>query len=66
MSKDLFIGLKTSFWNITIFVSPLNYNQVDSEFIPQFYKLLPLCVDLLGANGVIFMLPQNCIRSKHL
>jgi len=54
LSKDLFIGLGTSFWNNAIFINPLNYNQVDSEFIPQFYKLLPLFLSLLGASSALF------------
>ena len=69
MSKDLFIGLGSAFWNNAIFVSPVNYNQVDSEFILQFYKLLPLCVSLLGASSALFFYTfasKNCIRSKHL
>lgn len=54
ISKDLFIGLGTSFWNNALFISPINYNQVDSEFIPQMYKLLPLFFSLLGASTALF------------
>ena len=47
-SKDMIIGLGTDFWGNSIFVLPENMNRVDSEFIPTFYKLFPLCLSLLG------------------
>jgi len=50
LSRDLFIGLGTSFWNNAIFIHPNNYNMIDAEFIPQLYKILPVCFSLLGAG----------------
>lgn len=46
--KDLFIGLGTDFWGNAIFVLPENMNQVDAEFIPTFYKLLPVFFSIAG------------------
>ena len=42
--KDMLIGLGTDFWSGSIFISSLNYNQVESEFINQNFKLIPLIV----------------------
>ena len=48
LTKDLFIGFGTNFWGSSLFVLPNNYLLLDSEFIPVFYKLLPLGVTFLG------------------
>ena len=42
LSRDLFIGLGTGFWNNAIFVFPTNLNMIDAEFANQFFRLLPL------------------------
>lgn len=57
-TKDMFVGLGTDFWGPSIFVKPENMNQIDSEFIDQKYKLLPL---VLSFSGVIssFLLYNN-------
>ena len=47
-AKDMFIGMGTDFWGTSIYVLPQNYNKVDSEFIPTFFKLLPVFLSLLG------------------
>ena len=47
--KDMLIGLGTDFWGNSIFVLPNNSNLIESEFIDQKYKLLPLLCSLLGA-----------------
>jgi len=49
-SKDLFIGLGTNFWGNAIFVLPENMNRIDSEFIVQSYKLLPVIFSISGAT----------------
>ena len=48
-SRDLFVGFGTSFWSASIFVLPVNYVLSDVEFIPLFFKLLPLFVSIFGA-----------------
>jgi NADH-ubiquinone oxidoreductase chain 5 len=48
-SRDLFIGLGTGFWNNAIFIFPSNLQIIDAEFVPQFFKILPVCLSLLGA-----------------
>lgn len=46
--KDLFIGLGSDFWGNSIYTLPENMNKIDSEFIDQFIKLLPLFFSFLG------------------
>jgi len=53
-SRDLFIGLGTSFWNNAIFIFPSNLNIIDSEFAPQFFKLLPVLFSMTGAFCAFF------------
>jgi proton-translocating NADH-quinone oxidoreductase chain L len=48
MTRDLFIGFGTHFWGTSIFILPQNYTLVDIEFIPLFYKLLPLLISISG------------------
>jgi proton-translocating NADH-quinone oxidoreductase chain L len=48
MTRDLFIGFGTHFWGTSIFILPQNYTLVDIEFIPLFYKLLPLLISIAG------------------
>jgi NADH-ubiquinone oxidoreductase chain 5 len=55
LSRDLFIGLGTGFWNSAIFVFPTNLNMIDAEFAPQFFKLLPVCLSLTGASLALFL-----------
>jgi NADH-ubiquinone oxidoreductase chain 5 len=39
--KEMFIGLGTDFWSNAIYVLPKNYTQVEAEFLPQVFKLVP-------------------------
>nr|YP_684395.1 NADH dehydrogenase subunit 5 [Oltmannsiellopsis viridis]ABC96353.1 NADH dehydrogenase subunit 5 [Oltmannsiellopsis viridis] len=47
--KDAFIGLGTNFWNNALFTLPQNTNLLESEYIPQASKMLPLVSIFLGA-----------------
>ncbi len=49
ISKDMFIGMGTDFWGNALYVLPKNMNMIDAEFIPQVFKLLPVCFSILGA-----------------
>ncbi len=62
LSKDLFIGFGTDFWNSSIFILPKNYNLTDIEFINLFYKLLPLVLVLTGGGGA-YLLYSNFMNS---
>ena len=47
-TKDMLVGLGTTFWGNAIYVQPENMNMFDAEFINQFYKLLPVTLSLSG------------------
>jgi NADH-ubiquinone oxidoreductase chain 5 len=55
LTKDIFIGFGTPFWGSSIFILPKNYVIVDIEFISYFYKILPLCVTLLGIFSALVL-----------
>lgn len=46
--KDLFIGFGSDFWGNSLYILPNNMNRIDSEFISQFLKLMPLIFTFLG------------------
>ncbi|KAL6766027.1 nad5 (mitochondrion) [Auxenochlorella protothecoides x Auxenochlorella symbiontica] len=48
-AKDMMIGLATPFWANAIFVLPQNNVLLESEFIPQSQKFLPLIATVAGA-----------------
>jgi NADH-ubiquinone oxidoreductase chain 5 len=50
LTKDLIIGLGTSFWGNAIFIHPNHVLFIEAEFIPQPIKLLPVVLSLLGAS----------------
>jgi NADH-ubiquinone oxidoreductase chain 5 len=55
LTKDLFIGLGTPFWNNSIFILPRNLIMVDAEFIPIFIKWVPVFISILAAALSIFI-----------
>jgi len=59
LTKDLFIGFGTSFWNGSLFILPANYVLSDIEFVSLFNKLLPLLVTLLGTFLAYFLYSVN-------
>jgi NADH-ubiquinone oxidoreductase chain 5 len=61
--KDLFIGLGSDFFNLSIYARPDKVTTVDSEFIPYYLKLIPTIFSLFGAltSGVAY-----CILYKYI
>jgi NADH-ubiquinone oxidoreductase chain 5 len=55
LTRDLFIGLGTPFWNNSIFILPSNLIMFDSEFIPIFIKWVPVVVSILASGLSIFI-----------
>jgi len=55
LTKDMLIGMGTDFWGNSLYVLPKNMNMVDAEFIPQIWKLLPVCLSVFGASLSFFM-----------
>jgi NADH-ubiquinone oxidoreductase chain 5 len=55
LTKDLFIGLGSPFWNNSIFILPVNSNMLDAEFIPFFIKWVPVIVSVFSASLSILL-----------
>ena len=49
LGKDMMIGLGTDFWSNSLFVLPKNSVLLESEYIPQTQKFVPLIFTFLGA-----------------
>jgi len=49
LGKDMMIGLGTDFWGNALFILPQNILYVESEYIPQSIKMIPLIFSGLGA-----------------
>jgi NADH-ubiquinone oxidoreductase chain 5 len=47
-AKDLFVGIGSSFFGSAIYVNTYNMNTFDAEFIPVFFKVLPVILSLFG------------------
>ena len=59
-AKDMMIGLGSNFWGNSLFVLPQNSNILESEYIPQGIKLLPLFSTFLGAFlAFVISISQN-------
>ena len=54
LTKDMFIGMGSGFWGNALYVLPKNMNMIDAEFIPQIFKLLPVCLSVFGAGLSFF------------
>ena len=59
LTKDLFIGVGTDFWNSSIYILPENYYLTDLEFLNIYSKLLPLFLSILGTLFGIFFYGFN-------
>ena len=47
-TKDMIVGVGSDFFGTSIYVNINNLNLFDAEFIPTFYKTLPVKLSLLG------------------
>lgn len=64
-TKDLFIGLGTSFWNGVIFILPENYIDSDIEFIPVWVKYIPLIASLSGASFAYLLYAKDSFKRQY-
>jgi NADH-ubiquinone oxidoreductase chain 5 len=55
LSKDLFVGLGSNFWNNSIYINPLHNQMIDSEFLPILFKLLPVILSFLGLFSALYL-----------
>ena len=52
--KDMLIGMGTDFWGNSIYISSVNCNLIESEFINYFFKIFPVLLSCLGALSSFF------------
>jgi len=50
LTKDMFIGLGSHFWNNAIYIHPQNIQMIDAEFLPTIFKLLPVIFSISGLS----------------
>lgn len=55
ISKDMFVGLGTNFWNNSIYINPMNNQMIDAEFLPTFFKLLPVILSFCGLFSAFYL-----------
>ena len=55
LTKDMFIGLGSPFWNNAILVLPQNLNIIDAEFIPVYVKWIPFFASISGSFSSVFL-----------
>ena len=52
--KDMFVGVGSHFFETAVYINMSNINVFDAEFIPTFYKTLPVKLSLLGVFSAFF------------
>ena len=55
ISKDMFVGLGSNFWNNSLYIYPSNSQIIDAEFLPTFFKLLPVILSFSGLFSAFFL-----------
>jgi proton-translocating NADH-quinone oxidoreductase chain L len=55
LSKDMFVGLGSNFWNNSIYINPINNQMIDAEFLPTFIKLLPVIFSFSGLFSAFYL-----------
>lgn len=66
LARDMMIGLGTPFWSNALFVLPKNLVALESEFIPQAQKMMPLLSTLSGAVLAYFFNVSGVFLSYRL
>lgn len=54
-TKDMIVGVGTPFFGTAVYVNAFNMNLFDAEFIPTFYKTLPVKLSLFGVLSAYFL-----------
>jgi len=49
LTRDMFIGLGSDFWNTSIFVLYDNCKIIEAEFLDTYYKIIPLILTIMGS-----------------
>ena len=55
LSRDMFIGLGTDYWQNAIYVHASNVNLIDAEFLPTIMKLLPVIFSMTGMFSAFYL-----------
>ena len=55
LTRDMFIGIGTPFWNNSIFILPEHLVIIDAEFMSVFIKWLPFFISLLSASLAFYI-----------
>ena len=55
LSRDMFVGLGSNFWNNSIYINPINNQMIDAEFLPTFIKLLPVIFSFCGLFSAFYL-----------
>ncbi len=55
ISRDMFVGLGTNFWNNSIYILPSNNQMIDAEFLYTFFKLLPVLLSFCGLFSAFYL-----------
>ncbi len=55
LSRDMFVGLGSNFWNNSIYINPINNQMIDAEFLPTFIKLLPVIFSFSGLFSAFYL-----------
>lgn len=54
-TKDMLVGVGSSFFGTAVVQQITNFNLFDAEFIPTFYKVLPVTLSLMGVFSAFFL-----------
>ena len=55
LTKDMIVGVGSDFFGTAVYINANNMNIFDAEFIPTFYKTLPVNLSLLGVFSAFIL-----------
>ena len=55
LTKDMFVGLGSNFWNNSIYINPYHNQIIDAEFLSTFIKLLPVILSFTGLFSAFYV-----------
>jgi len=64
VGKDLFVGLGTDFWGNSIYCAAANTSTVDAEFLPVYFKLIPVILSFIGVGTAYVFQTQKMFQIK--
>jgi len=64
LTRDMMIGLGSTYWGNAICILPEHMNMIDAEFIPFLIKLVPVLLSLLGAFSAVILYHFHLVFAK--